>query len=51
VLPSSSSWWLDHYQGFREHLERYRRTGDPETALIYELETRAAAEEKSRRSA
>jgi GT2 family glycosyltransferase len=51
VVPASSSWWLDHYQGFREHLERYRRGGDPATAVIYELEERAATESKSRKSA
>lgn len=39
VFPSTGLWWLDHYAGFREHLERtcealahYR-----ETAVIYSL--------------
>ena len=39
VVPAPSLWWLDHYQGFQRHLDRYRRTSqDPATAVIYELE-------------
>jgi len=41
VLPTTSGWWLDHYEGFRRHLERYRcASEDAETAVIYELEER-----------
>jgi GT2 family glycosyltransferase len=33
LIPATARWWLDHYTGFRRHLEsRYRRlagTGDP----------------------
>jgi hypothetical protein len=39
VVPATSLWWLDHYSGFRRHLERYRcSSADPDTAMIYELE-------------
>ncbi len=39
VVPATSLWWLDHYQGFRRHLDGYRRASvDPATAVIYELE-------------
>jgi GT2 family glycosyltransferase len=52
VVPSSSMWWLDHYQGFRRHLDRYRRAdGDPATAAIYELEEQADAETETRKLA
>jgi GT2 family glycosyltransferase len=51
VVPAISSWWLDHYQGFREHLERYRSGGEAATAVIYELEKRLASEAESRKSA
>ena len=38
VLPATSLWWLERYQGLRDHLERYRRASeDPESAVIYEL--------------
>jgi GT2 family glycosyltransferase len=40
VLPATSLWWLDHYQTFRRHLERYPRVSDDlETAVIYRLTT------------
>jgi GT2 family glycosyltransferase len=39
VVPAPSSWWLDHYRGFAEHLgERYRRVADVAgTGTIFEL--------------
>ena len=44
VVPSSSSWWLEHYKGFRRHLGRYERlAADPDVALIYELRSRIAS--------
>ena len=44
VLPATSLWWLEHYKGFRRHLDRYRRAiEDPETAVIYQLEERVGA--------
>jgi GT2 family glycosyltransferase len=49
VLPASSMWWLDHYEGFRRHLEdRYScSSDDPETARIYRLEPQAREAGKS----
>jgi hypothetical protein len=38
LLPSTSFWWLDYYEGFREHLERYYPpivSGDD--CIIFEL--------------
>jgi GT2 family glycosyltransferase len=52
VVPASSMWWLDHYQGFSHHLERYRRSdADPATAVIYQLKERPAAEAEERKLA
>jgi ATP-binding cassette subfamily B protein len=49
VLPASSMWWLDHYEGFRRHLERYTRSGrDPATAVIYKLAEPVAVETELR---
>ena len=34
VIPATSLWWLDHYQGFRRYLDGYRRASDdPVTAV------------------
>jgi len=44
VLPATSLWWLDHYAGFRRHLDRYQRSSDdPGTAVIYRLASPAGA--------
>jgi glycosyltransferase involved in cell wall biosynthesis len=46
VFPATSRWWLDHYTGLREHLER-RYTlllDDPKTCVIYSLESRPVGE-------
>jgi GT2 family glycosyltransferase len=39
VIPTMSDWWLDHYAGFRTHLEqRYRCIGSAEDVCrIYDL--------------
>ena len=39
VIPQMAFWWLDHYAGFREHLERRGRlvVRDDRTACIYAL--------------
>jgi GT2 family glycosyltransferase len=38
LLPTTSFWWLDHYAGFRQHLEqRYSRAADDEACVIYGL--------------
>jgi glycosyltransferase involved in cell wall biosynthesis len=45
VFPQTALWWLDHYVGLREHLERrYRSIARPEDAgLIFDLRLDAAA--------
>jgi ATP-binding cassette, subfamily B, bacterial len=52
VLPATSMWWLEHYAGFRRHLEdRYQcSSDDPETARIYRLEAGAERARKPRSS-
>jgi GT2 family glycosyltransferase len=43
VLPSTAYWWLDHYTGFADHLERrYPRT-DAEVCSIFRLDVDADA--------
>lgn len=38
VVPSPSLWWLEHYKGFRAHLdERHRRAAASDVAVVYEL--------------
>ena len=38
VVPCSAFWWLEHYDGWREHLERrYARTFADERCVIWEL--------------
>ena len=42
LLPGTSFWWLDHYEGFRGHLEeRYRCVWRDTSCAIYDM--RAAA--------
>jgi GT2 family glycosyltransferase len=43
VLPAASSWWLDHYTGFAEHLARYPAT-ELEAGQIFELGAALGAE-------
>jgi hypothetical protein len=45
LLPSTYTWWLDHYEGFARHLRsRYRMVADcPDTCLIYDLRRDSAA--------
>jgi 2-polyprenyl-3-methyl-5-hydroxy-6-metoxy-1,4-benzoquinol methylase len=40
VIPQVALWWLDHYAGLREHLDRHGRVvvRDDRTAVIYALE-------------
>jgi hypothetical protein len=39
LLPATTLWWLDHYQGLRRHLEdRYVRLFQAEHCAIYRLE-------------
>ena len=38
VLPRTGFWWLDHYEGFRAHLEaRYPRVVDDESCVVFAL--------------
>jgi hypothetical protein len=38
LLPSTGFWWLEHYEGFRHHLEaRYRRAWADPYCIIYSL--------------
>ena len=43
LFPATSIWWLDHYEGFRDHLEgRYPRAlNDPAVCVAFDL-TRSA---------
>jgi hypothetical protein len=40
VLPRTGFWWLDHYAGLRDHLERCARLAacDPALGVVWELE-------------
>jgi hypothetical protein len=38
LLPSTASWWLEHYKEFKQHLERhYRSMLNDDSCAIYEL--------------
>lgn len=38
VFPRTALWWLEHYRGLRDHLERrYERAGDERHGAIYDL--------------
>jgi hypothetical protein len=41
VIPEPSMWWLDHYEGFRDHLNRYAVVHRDDACLIFSLRTRA----------
>ena len=39
LVPSTSAWWLDHYEGFAQHLQdRYRRLAEREGCALYALD-------------
>jgi GT2 family glycosyltransferase len=42
VLPATAAWWLDHYGGFRGHLDGHyeSKLADPETCFVYDLRER-----------
>lgn len=46
VIPATSSWWLEHYEGLRRHLEqRYAvLPSDPGTCVAYALAPAPAAD-------
>jgi hypothetical protein len=38
LLPTTASWWLEHYKEFKQYLERhYRSLWNDESCIIYEL--------------
>jgi GT2 family glycosyltransferase len=38
LFPATAFWWLEHYEGFRRHLEgRYERVWNDEHCVIYKL--------------
>ena len=38
VFPSASFWWLDYYQGFRQHLDScHRRLWTDDQCIVYQL--------------
>jgi hypothetical protein len=41
VVPEPSMWWLDHYRGFRDHLNRYAVVHRDDACVIFSLRTRA----------
>jgi glycosyltransferase involved in cell wall biosynthesis len=45
VIPATSDWWLEHYAGFRQHLEeRYVQVfADPDSCVIYALDNALSA--------
>ncbi len=48
LIPESSYWWLDHYSGFKEHLERWgqRITAESESCMIFSLASSSASDEE-----
>lgn len=47
VLPSTSSWWLEHYAGFAEHLRQRYSVNDFDACSIYELRANSEQAEKA----
>jgi GT2 family glycosyltransferase len=37
LVPGTSAWWLDHYEAFGRHLERYRRIAEQDAGALYML--------------
>lgn len=40
LIPEPSMWWLDYYEGFREHLNRYAVVHRDDACLIFSLRAR-----------
>jgi GT2 family glycosyltransferase len=42
VFPATGAWWLDHYEGFRRHLDGHyeSRLSDPATCFVFDLRER-----------
>jgi hypothetical protein len=38
IFPGTAFWWLDHYSGFRDHLDtHYRRAWEDQSCIIFDL--------------
>jgi 2-methylisocitrate lyase-like PEP mutase family enzyme len=38
VIPGTSAWWIEHYEGFARHLDRYPRSAAEDGAhVVYAL--------------
>ena len=38
LVPSTAAWWLEHYEGFAQHLEdRYQRLAERDECALYAL--------------
>jgi glycosyltransferase involved in cell wall biosynthesis len=38
LIPGTAFWWLDHYSGFRDHLDaHYRRVWEDRSCIIFDL--------------
>jgi GT2 family glycosyltransferase len=42
VLPETAYWWLDHYDGFADHLRSHYRVAGGDSCTIFELAGRAS---------
>ena len=40
IIPKPAFWWLEHYKGFKQHLDKHCRLAlrSDDTCLIYDLE-------------
>jgi GT2 family glycosyltransferase/glycosyltransferase involved in cell wall biosynthesis len=48
LLPGTATWWLDHYDGLRRHLEQhYHRMSDSEHCRLYDLSVKAQPSENA----
>jgi glycosyltransferase involved in cell wall biosynthesis len=48
LLPSTAFWWLEHYAGFKQHLEKQHQLAlhSEDTCLIYALRDQAAESQR-----
>ena len=45
LVPSTTRWWLEHYDGFQRYLARYRLVVDDETCVLFALTDRTGTDE------
>ena len=49
LLPGTSAWWLEHYEGLREHLDGYLRVTEPhEGCVLFDARARRPARRERR---